>query len=191
MAFGYCRSLFIYQNGGALEVKKIAVVFLVLAAFISGAGCSGVTSPRFMASQVGTELKQEQRFTLMNLKNEPVNLDSVLSKNKVVLINFWATWCAYCVEEMPDLVKLQDKYQSRGFTVLAVNVGESSEQASQFAKKMGLNFPIVLDEDNSVAQKYGIVGIPVSYLIGSDGKILGEYHGFTPTLVSDVEKNLN
>ena len=55
---------------------------------------------------------------------------------------------------------------------------------------MGLNFPIVLDEDNTVAQNYGLVGIPVSYLIRSDGKVLGEYHGFSRKLVSDAEDSL-
>ncbi len=170
-------------------MKKKAILLLVFSVLVSGAGCS-LKSSGSASHSVAGELMQDQRFTLMNLKNEAVSLDQVLSKNKAVLVNFWATWCAYCVEEMPDLVKLQDKYQSRGFTVIAVNVGESAEQATAFQKKMGLNFPVVLDPESSTAEKYGLVGIPVSYLIGSDGKILGEYHGFTPKLVADVEKVL-
>ena len=171
-------------------MRKAVVVLLLCEILCYGAGCSALTGTGSSASSLGTELKPTQRFTLMNPAREAVSLDQVLSKNKAVLINFWATWCGYCVEEMPDLVKLQTRLESRGFTVLGVDVGESADQASSFAKKFGLNFPIVLDEDNTVSQNYGLVGIPVSYLIRSDGKVLGEYHGFSNKLVSDVEDSL-
>ena len=164
--------------------------FVLMPALIFLAGCSGLSGPGSGASSIGPELKQTQRFTLKNPAGETVSLDQLLSKHKSVLLNFWATWCSYCVEEMPDLVKLQARLQDKGFTVLAVDVGESAGQASAFAKKMGLNFPVVLDEDNTVAQNYGLVGIPVSYLIASDGKVLGEYHGFSRQLVTDVEDSL-
>ena len=168
-------------------MRRTAAFFL-LAASLWAVGCSKIMETP--SGSVQTELKPAQRFTLMDLKNEAVSLDRLLSTHKSVLINFWATWCSYCVEEMSDLVKLQAEHGARGFTVLAVDVGETAEQASAFAQKHGLNFPIVLDTDNTVAQNYGLVGIPVSYLIGSDGKVLGEYHGFTKKLVSDVEASL-
>jgi peroxiredoxin len=169
---------------------KKARILMVIPLIILLSGCSGLSGSGSTASSIGPELKPSHRFTLMNLKNEAVSLDRLLSKNKAVLINFWATWCSFCIEEMPDLVKLQSRLESKGFTVLAVDVGESAEQASSFAKKLGLNFPIVLDEDSSVAQNYGLVGIPVSYLVNSEGKVLGEYHGFSRKLVSDVEDSL-
>ncbi len=165
-------------------------MFALVLLLLFSSGCSGLTGSGSVTVTAGSELKQEQRFTLVNLQNETVKLDEVLSKNKAVLINFWTTWCTFCVEEMPDLIKLQDKHQARGFTVLAVNEGESVEEVSSFTKKMGVNFPVVLDLEGLVAKNYGLVGIPTSYLIGSDGKVLGEYHGFTPKLVSDVEKSL-
>ena len=171
-------------------MRKFAAVFLIGSLVLSAAGCSGSRGSGSSTASVGSELKPTQRFTLMNLDHEAVSLDQLLSKNKAVLINFWATWCTFCVEEMPDLVKLQSRLEAQGFTVLGVDVGESAEQASAFVKKMGINFPIVLDEDNTVAQNYGLVGIPVSYLVRSDGKMLGEYHGFSNKLVSDVEDSL-
>ena len=73
---------------------------------------------------------------------------------------------------------------------MAVNVGESKEQAAAFAGKMKTNFPIVLDEDLTVSQKYGVVGIPLSLLVNSKGQVLGEYHGYARTLEADVEKAL-
>ena len=165
------------------------VNWLLILFIFSISGCGKMTGIP-MGNPVGGELTAAQKFTLKNLDGGVTELNQLLSQKKLVLINFWATWCGYCVEEMPDLVKLQAANESRGFTVLAVNVGESGKQVSDFAKKMGLNFPIVLDEDNAVSQSYGLVGIPVSYLVGSTGKVLGEYHGFTPKLVSDIEGNL-
>ena len=165
-----------------------------LAALLLGSvlltGCWGPVREVGLSSSVGNELTQEQRFTLKNIQDEVVSLDRVLAQNKAVLIDFWATWCGYCVEEMPDLIKLYRENKDRGFTVLAVNIGESRQQASLFAQKMNIPFPIVLDENNSVAEKYGVVGIPMSFLIDSQGRILGEYHSYTRELESDVEKAL-
>lgn len=166
-------------------MRKILV--LIVAVMLFSAGCGRVTGIP-TGSAVSGELTPAQRFTLKNLDGGVTDLSQVLAQKKAVLINFWATWCTYCVEEMPDLIELQARYGPNDFTVIAVDVGESAGQVSAFAKKMGLNFPVVLDQDNAVAQNFGLVGIPVSYLVSSDGKILGEYHGFTPKLISDVEK---
>lgn len=168
-------------------MKKTALLPVLIYGALYLAGCSGSS---VISSSVGKDLEPSQRFTLKNPKGEAVSLDQVLSSHKSVLLNFWATWCSYCVEEMPDLVKLQERLSPQGFTVLAVDVGESAEQVAAFADRAGLNFPIVLDTDNTVAQNYGLVGIPVSYLIDSSGKIIGEYHGFTSKLVKDAEASL-
>ena len=152
-------------------------------------GCWGPVSG-IPVSLAGNALTQEQRFTLMDLQGQAVSLDQVLSQKKAVLIDFWATWCGYCVEEMPDLVKLQQKYGESGFTVLAVNVGESREQAAAFKEKMGLNFPIVLDTDSVAAQAYNVVGIPFTVLVDSTGKVVDEYHSYSGKIEADVIKTL-
>jgi peroxiredoxin len=170
-------------------MKRRFAVPAALLLFVAAAGCSKVVGIP-SGGAVGQTLTEAQKFTLKSTDGSAVSLAQVLSQKKAVLLNFWATWCTYCVEEMPDLVKMQSAHESKGFTVLAVNVGETAEQASAFEKKMGLNFPVVLDTDNAVAQAYGLVGIPVSYLVNSEGKILGEYHGFTPKMVSDVSRAL-
>ena len=162
---------------------------LIVGVMLFSAGCGGVAEIP-MKESVGSQLTEAQKFSLKNLDGGVTDLSRVLTQKKLVLINFWATWCGFCVEEMPDLVKLQAKNEAKSFTVLAVNVGESAKRASSFAKKHKLNFPVVLDQDNAVSQNYGLVGIPMSFLISSDGKVIGEYQAFTPELVSDVEKNL-
>ena len=129
-------------------------------------------------------------FTLKDLAGQDVKFEELLAGNKAVLINFWATWCPPCREEIPDLIKLQKKYADSGFTILGIDVGESKAKVSRFAQQMGMNYPIVLDEDMEVAQQYGIVGIPTTYLVSSDGRILGRYHAFTRKLAADVEKAL-
>ena len=164
--------------------RLISTVFLSL--FFFAAGCMGPSS-RDSSAETG-QLGGRQMFTLKNLNGEEVSLDGLLKSNKAVLLNFWATWCPPCREEIPDLIKLQETYQGRSFTVLGVDVGESAAKVSSFADKIGINYPVVLDGNNRVAETYGIVGIPTSMLIGSDGKILGVYYGFTGQLVADVKK---
>lgn len=158
---------------------------LLLGLLIAGSGCSAGDSKPFASSQ-------EKRgdvvlFTLKNLEDQDVSLGALLSQNKAVLINFWATWCPPCREEIPDLVKFQEKYGKSGFTVLGVDVGESKTKVSKFAEKFGMNYPIVLDSQMAVAERYKIVGIPTSILVNSEGKVLGVYHAYTKKLVSDVE----
>ena len=154
-------------------------------------GCWGPVKEIGVSSSVGKELTQEQRFTLKNISDETVMLDQVLAQNKAVLVDFWATWCGYCVEEMPALIKLHQKNKDRGFTVLAVNVGDSKQQAAAFAKRMNIPFPILLDEDSHVAASYNVVGIPTSYLLSPKGAVLGEYHTYSRRMEDDVENALN
>lgn len=166
--------------------RLISTAFLSLLFFT--AGCMGPSSRDSNAA--AGHLENKQMFTLKNLKGENISLEALLKRNKALLLNFWATWCPPCREEIPELIKLQENYQDRSFTVLGVDVGESTAKVSSFADKIGINYPVVLDRDNRVAESYKVVGIPTSILIGSDGKILGVYYGFTSQLVVDVEKIL-
>jgi peroxiredoxin len=160
-----------------------------LSLFLFVLGCMGPDSRQSNANASG-ELQDLQKFTLNNLKNESVSLDGLLKQNKAVLINFWATWCPPCREEIPGLIKLQEKFKNRSFTILGVDVGESKSKVSSFAEKIGINYPVVLDSGMAVAERYSVVGIPTSFLVSSKGKILGEYHAYTPKLEADVEKAL-
>lgn len=191
MDFIVCGGIFVCENGGIIEVKNLSravFAFVIGVVAFVGAGCStGTEGP---SGQVSGALTPEQRFTLKNLRGEDIRLDGVLAANKAVLVDFWATWCGYCVEEMPDLIRLQQKYDRRPFTVLAVNAGESAHQVSLFNEKMKLNFPVLLDEEMITLQKFGINGIPTSLLLDSQGKVLGVYHQYSSRLEQDVENAL-
>ena len=133
------------------------------------------------------QIEKMTDFTLKDVTGKNTSLDSVLKANKAVLVNFWATWCPPCRAEIPGLIDLQKKYGASGFTVLGIDIGESGTKVSNFMQKIGINYPVLLDADQSVAEGYRVVGIPTSYLVASDGKVLGEYHAYTPELVADVE----
>lgn len=151
------------------------------------AGCVGRGSNEAMA--LG-QITPNQYFTLDDTEGQSVSLDETLKNNKAVLLNFWATWCPPCQEEIPGLISLQSKHKDKGFTVLGVDVGESAQKVSNFMKKVGINYPVLLDKDMKVSEAYRVVGIPTSFLIDSNGKILGVYHSYSESLIRDVEKAL-
>ncbi len=170
-----------------LYFRAFSVVFLSLCLFVLG--CVGPDS-RHVSANASGELQDLQKFTLNDLENKPVSLERLLKQNKAVLINFWATWCPPCREEIPGLIDLQKKFGDKSFTILGVDVGESKVKASSFAEKIGINYPVVLDLDMAVTERYSVVGIPTSFLVSSQGKILGEYHAYSRQLEADVEKAL-
>ena len=153
------------------------------------AGCMPSSSRGSAAT--GNEINGGQIFTLKDLSGANLSLEKLLTEKKAVLLNFWASWCPPCREEIPDLAKLEEKYKDRSFTVLGVSVNDSRARAAAFVPKSGINYPIVVDEDGSVAEQYGIVGIPTSVLVSADKKIIGVYYGFTRQLEEDVEKILS
>ena len=98
-------------------------------------------------------------------------------RGKTVLLNFWATWCEPCREEMPSIERLRAQLAGKPFAVLAANVGESAEKARGFAATMPLGFPLLLDRDTKVARAWGARVLPATYLIGPDGVARFSYFG--------------
>ncbi|MBS1252411.1 MAG: Thiol-disulfide oxidoreductase ResA [Anaerolineales bacterium] len=115
-------------------------------------------------------------FTLKNVEGERVSLSDF--KGRPVLINFWATWCGPCRYEMPIIEEMYQKYQDKGFVVLAVDVEESITVVRSFANSMGLTFPLLLDYKGDVSDNiYRIRAFPTSYFIGRDGQITAMHRG--------------
>lgn len=88
-----------------------------------------------------------------------------------VMINFWATWCGYCIREMPDIQQVYSLYQSKGLVVLAVDVEDSRDEVLQMGSSLGVGFPLVLDGDGGVARAYRVNAFPTSFFIKPDGEI--------------------
>lgn len=117
-------------------------------------------------------------FAAQDLQGRPVRFS--VFRGKVVLLNFWATWCPPCRKEMPAMERLHRGYRERGLVVLAVSQDEAPlEDVRRFAVSLGLTFPVWHDRDRQAAHHFSLPGVPTSYLIARDGqlayRVLGEY----------------
>ena len=112
-------------------------------------------------------------FTLKNLDGKDISLSDY--KDKIVLINFWATWCGFCDAEMPDLQRLHE--ENDDLVVLAVNVLEEKDVVEKYVEKGGYDFEVVLDAEGRVSHDYFVSGLPASYFTNKDGIFLGRVPG--------------
>lgn len=117
-------------------------------------------------------------FTLESRDGDVVSLEDL--KGQVVMINFWATWCVPCRQEMPHLEALHQRYNSLGFTLLGVNVEDDPEGATKFLKDTPVSFPILYDPKNGVSKLYDVVAMPTTVLVGRDGTMRFIHHGYKP-----------
>ena len=115
-------------------------------------------------------------FTLPGISGAPpVSLSEL--RGRVVLVNFWATWCAPCREEMPAMERLYQIHGGDDFEMLAISVGEEAELVEAFQQELGLSFPLLLDQDKDVAEAYQTYRFPETFLVGRDGRVVERYVG--------------
>lgn len=117
-------------------------------------------------------------FQLDSMNGAPVSLDDL--KGQVVMINFWASWCGPCRQEMPLLEKLHAKYKPMGFTMLGVNVEPDSSLASGFLAKTPVTFPILFDTKSEVSKLYQVAGMPSTVIIDRKGNLRWVHKGYKP-----------
>ena len=115
-------------------------------------------------------------FTLKSAEGRNLRLGE--QRGQVVLVNFWASWCGPCKQEMPHLNRLYDKYRSSGFTLLAVNIDDDARVGAATAGKWGLRFPVLLDADKTVTRLYDLGAMPSTVLIDRDGKVRYLHRGY-------------
>jgi peroxiredoxin len=115
-------------------------------------------------------------FTLMTLEGRPAQLREF--RGKLVLLNFWATWCAPCLHEMPSMERLYQTFKETEFALLAVSMDrQGGEVARPFVENLKLTFPVLLDSTSEVGRQYGVRGLPTTYLIDPDGLLIGAVIG--------------
>ena len=114
-------------------------------------------------------------FTLAIADGRKVSLKDY--RGKVVFLNFWATWCESCRDEMPSMQRLYQEFKGKGFEIVGVNVKDKRADALAFVKKLQVTYPILLDPDGEVGLLYGAFGMPLSYLIDEEGIILARLWG--------------
>jgi DsbE subfamily thiol:disulfide oxidoreductase len=114
-------------------------------------------------------------FTLVNPENKKISLKDF--RGKLVFLNFWASWCAPCREEMPAMERLYQEFRDKGLVILAVSVKDGRKEAVAFVKELKLTYPIGLDPQGEVGLQYGAWGLPATYLIDPKGIVLARAWG--------------
>ena len=125
-------------------------------------------------------------FTLTSLEGKSVRLSDY--RGKFVLLNFWATWCGPCIAEIPRFSTWQTEFGSQGFQVLGVSMDDDKPPVLKTARKFQLTYPIVMGDEHLGERYGGVLGLPVTYLISPEGKILARYQGETD--LDQLEKRI-
>jgi thiol-disulfide isomerase/thioredoxin len=147
------------------SLPRLLMACLVSLMCVSLAGAAAVKGPA-------------PNFTLKSMSGKNLKLSEMTGN--VVLINFWASWCGPCREEMPLLNALHKKYAPLGFTVLGVNVEEQLDGARGFLSNVPVDFPILLDNTNKVSKQYKVVAMPTTVVVDRDGNMRYLHEGYKP-----------
>ena len=150
---------------------------------LSGAGATAASKASQTCDATGTG---KLDFVLKDMNNAPMNLAAF--KGKVVLLNFWATWCGPCKQEIPAFVELYDQYKDKGFVVVGVSIDDTPEQLRAFTKEWHMQYPVV-QMQSDIESEYGpFFGVPTSFFIARDGSICTKHLG--PASKEEFEQEL-
>jgi len=170
-------------------MKRILICCLILsAAVLMMAGCKKKEEPAGVAEV--REKKPAPQITVNSLTNVPLKLSDL--KGKVVLLNFWATWCPPCREEMPSMMKLNRAMAGKPFQMVAVSIDEGGvPDIESFFKTSGYSLPTYTDPGGAAVKTYGITGVPESFVIDKNGilvkKVIGPLAWDSPETISFLE----
>jgi peroxiredoxin len=111
-------------------------------------------------------------------------------RGEVVLVNFWATWCGPCRQEMPHLNRLYEQYAKAGFTLLGVNIDDDPKAAAAMAARLGVTFPVLLDSEKHVSRLYDVDTMPATLLIDRNGKVRYVHRGYQPGVETEYQSQV-
>jgi len=127
-------------------------------------------------------------FTLKSASGSNLKLSEF--RGEVVLVNFWASWCGPCRQEMPLLNELHEQYRDLGFTVLGVNVEEDARKARELLEEAPVSFPVLFDSDSVVSREYDVVAMPSTVLVDRNGKLRYLHKGYKPGLEAVYQQQI-
>jgi len=169
-------------------MKKLLMVLLCSLLFVAGCSKEGGQTARGVKP---LEKHKAPDISVVALDTTtPLTLESL--KGKVVLLNFWATWCPPCREEIPSMMKLQQAMAGKSFQMVCVSVDEGGKQAVQdFFKNTGFSLPTYLDPSGQAAATYGLTGVPETFIIDKQGviakKVIGGLDWASPEVIAFLE----
>jgi peroxiredoxin len=165
----------LYITGLILPVLVAGLIVGVV--YLRGDNASAI---RDAATRLGVEVSSPpvvaKDFTLPDPHGKRISLRDF--RGKTVMLNFWATWCGPCKEEMPSMEKLYQQFKGRGLVVLGVAVGEDSREVEAFMRDHRLTFATLIDGDDEATDAYNVWSIPMTFFINPEGRIVGKIHGY-------------
>ena len=128
-------------------------------------------------------------FLLKDLSGRPVSLSDF--KGRVVLLDFWATWCPPCRESIPALVKLYDEYESRGLQVLGISMDDDASDVERFVRENRIRYPVLLGGESNIGALYRVRGIPTLYILDEEGRAVRHWVGYDSSLPAEWRRVLD
>ncbi len=160
------------MRGFSQRPHTILIFFLCISMLLSaGTAWAGAKMPHFNLADAITNKK----------------IDSSTYAGKAKLVVFFATWCMPCMQEVPALMKLQDKYGNDGFTVVAISVDKRQKNVESFITKNGINYPVLMFDRQVVADFGGIPGLPTTFMVDRNDNVLKKYPGLVPHALLERE----
>jgi peroxiredoxin len=166
----------------SLAVKRI-VIWLVVGVCLAGLYLYSKRRPPKAPPTASGNVAPE--FTVTDLDGRKLSLSDY--KGKVVLLDFWATWCTPCREEIPHFVEMQNKYGPQGFQVIGVSMDDDAKPVREYYEKYKLNYPVALGDDKLAERFGGVLGLPVNFVIDREGRIQAKHLGATNVATFDDE----
>ena len=115
-------------------------------------------------------------FVAPTLDAGPISFPGEL-RGRPVVIRFWADWCRFCADEMRAIDGVWQRHRQQGLVVLAINAGQSRQEVESFIRRIGVGYPVLLDDQAAISRRYGVVGLPTTYFVAGDGRIRGKLLG--------------
>lgn len=160
--------------------KGIVSTFILFSLFLIFFSCEKRTEEAIIGSPAPD-------FTLIDLDGNKVSLSDY--RKKVVLIDFWATWCLPCKESIPFIEGLYRRYKDKGFMVIGVSFDEDIEIVRRFKNRFDMTYPVIMGEDR-IKNIYGLIGLPEMFILDRDGILRYHHLGFNPSLTDKIEKEV-
>jgi cytochrome c biogenesis protein CcmG, thiol:disulfide interchange protein DsbE len=169
-----------------MRVRSSRIVFIVAAVFCAPAMAPLLPQP-VAAAHKDAAPTVAPAFRL-RMRSGFVDSDSL--RGKVVLLDFWASWCAPCQRSFPWMSSVNAKYASRGLAIVAVNLDKEQELAEEFLVTYPAPFTVAFDPEGKTAEAYHVAAMPTTFLISSDGRILSRHQGFDPKKTASFEAEI-